>query len=329
MDRFYNQEDAKETIESLIAERIAKDKLHLSRVMKDNGRINAASIRRDEDAGVWRIVRQNANDESTKETVFTITGAIFAMDLPPVMKETRSTRMLKEKARFLSQSVPLIGLGSKRFDEAVSAIKEIQVMGECEFRDGELEEWKPVTVKGYEMVELTNRYFRPKTSANEEEEIPIGADIDPAGVLRRIAQRKWIHMEDNVVRYYRGMIDDEGKKRYVTVKPQIFPVGNVVEAQCSMVFMRNNEGTARMKTILRALALVNCDHSSEERTNQIHPQKANADRRNAENMPAPAATRIKRKIGFEEDDDEDDYAATKKVNRVIDRDGDHGMANGM
>ncbi|KAK0433173.1 hypothetical protein EV421DRAFT_1741773 [Armillaria borealis] len=285
---FYNKEDAKDTIESLILEQSVKDKMHLSRVMT------------------------NMQEDALEEMVFTMTGAIFAMDLPPITKEMR---MLKEKMRFLSQSVRLVGLGSKSFDNTVSAIKAMQVMGEQEFREGKLEEWKLVAAKGFETVDLLNQYFRPRNSSNEDEGIPIAADVDPSGILGRIAQRKWIHTEDNVIRYYRGIVDEGGKKRYMEAKPQIFRVGDIVEVQCSMVFMKTNESMAKMKAILRALALINCDHSS----------KANADRKNAENMPAPAVMRMKRKIGFEEEEDEDVYARVKKANRMGNDEGDEGM----
>ncbi|KAK0436835.1 uncharacterized protein EV420DRAFT_1281031, partial [Desarmillaria tabescens] len=49
--------------------------------------------------------------------------------------------------------------------------------------------------------------------------------------------------------------------RYVSAKLQIFRVGDIVEAQCLMVFLRTNKGTARMKMILRALTLVNSNNS--------------------------------------------------------------------
>lgn len=51
--------------------------------------ISAASIKQDNDAGVWHIIRHNINKGAVEEMVFTLTGAIFAMDLPPVTKETR------------------------------------------------------------------------------------------------------------------------------------------------------------------------------------------------------------------------------------------------
>lgn len=56
--------------------------------------------------------------------------------------------------------------------------------------------------------------------------------------------------------------------KYIKVKPQIFHVGNIGEVQCSMVFIKLKEGMARMKVILRAIALVNSDHSSVSDTMQ-------------------------------------------------------------
>ncbi|PBK65102.1 hypothetical protein ARMSODRAFT_978521 [Armillaria solidipes] len=289
MDRFYSKEDVRQTIESLTAEHVVKDKMHLSRVLKEHTIIRSATIQRDEDAGVWRIVCQNADDGTLEEMVFTITGAL----------------MQKEKTRFLSQSVQLVGLGSNMFDNVVAAIKEIQVMGEREFREGEMEEWKPTMAKEFVTVDLTN----------DEEGIPISQDVNPAGILAKMAQHRWIHTEDNVVRYYRGTLDDEGKKRYVPAKPQMFRVGDIVEVQCSLVFMKTNEGAVRMKLILRALALVNSNHSS----------KANADRRNAVNTQSPSILRMKRKIGFEEEEDDEGYVGAKKVNRSDDKEWEEGM----
>ncbi|KAK0443655.1 uncharacterized protein EV420DRAFT_1649118 [Desarmillaria tabescens] len=184
-----------------------------------------------------------------------MTGAIYTMDLPPVTKETR---MQKEKVRFLSQTVQLIGLGSKG----------------------------------------------PWNNSNEED-IPFSPDVNSMGILAKIAQQKWVHTEDNEVGYFRGLIDEAGKKRYVTVKPQMLRIGDIMEAQCSMVFMKTNDGVAKTKLILRAIALANSDHSS----------KANAERRNMANTPSQSVVKMKRKISFE--DEEDDIQTTaKRFNRM-------------
>ncbi|KAK0449817.1 uncharacterized protein EV420DRAFT_1646817 [Desarmillaria tabescens] len=311
MDRFYDKDDAKNIIESLTQERIEKDRMHLSRVLKDNDFIKSASIKRDDEVGVWRIIKQSEDDGTMEEMVFTIMGAIYAMDLPPVAKETRAQ---KEKVRFLSQSVWLVGLGSESFDNAMDAIRSMQVMGEREFRDGELEHWKPI----------------PRNTTNDEEGIPFPNDVDPVGILAKMAQRKWIHTEDNEVQYYRGVMDERGKKRqaffqfmlflsfslviYVSAKPQIFRVGDIVEAQCSVVFLRTNEGTARMKMILRALALINSDNST----------KATAERRNTTSTQSETIVRMKRKIGFEEEEEDVDVRA-KKTNRMDDHEREERM----
>ncbi|KAK0457946.1 uncharacterized protein EV420DRAFT_1764467 [Desarmillaria tabescens] len=296
MDRFYNKDDAKNIIELLTQERVEKDRMHLSRVLKDNEFVKSASIKRDNEAGVWRIIKQSEDEGMMEEMVFTITGAIYAMDLPPVAKEMRAQ---KEKVGFL-------------------------IMGEREFRDGELKHWKPMSMKGLDVIELSNRYFRLRNSTNDEEGIPFSNDVDPAGILAKIVQRKWIHTEDNEVRYYRGVMDERGKKRqaffefvsslYVSAKLQIFRVGDIVEAQCSMVFLRTNEGTARMKMILRALALVNSDNST----------KATVECRNAMNTQSEMVIRIKQKIGFKEEE-EDVGVRAKKTNRSDDYERDKKM----
>ncbi|KAK0433745.1 uncharacterized protein EV420DRAFT_1283049, partial [Desarmillaria tabescens] len=210
--------------------------------------------------------------------------------------------------RFLSQSVQLVGLGSESFDDAMDAIRSMQVMGEREFRDGELEHWKPMSMKGLDAIELSNRYFRPRNTTNNEEGVPFPNDVDPVGILAKMAQRKWIHTEDNEVRYYRGVMDERGKKRqarYVSAKPQIFRVGDIVEAQCSVMFLRTNEGMARMKMILRALALINSDNSTV--SNGIHNDDT-----------------MKRKIGFKEEEEDID-ARAKKTNRTDDHEREERM----
>ncbi len=92
-------------------------------------------------------------------------------------------------------------------------IKGLHMMGKCEFRDSELDDWKSQTVNGFDVVELSNCYFRPSKSMNDEENILISQDVDPMGILTKMAQCRWFHMEDNIVQYYRGRFDERDKKR--------------------------------------------------------------------------------------------------------------------
>ncbi|KAK0500119.1 hypothetical protein EDD18DRAFT_1102303 [Armillaria luteobubalina] len=317
MDCFYNKDNARCSIDALITNRICKDKYHLMRLVKgpgqDKNAISNAYIKKDDDVGTWRIVRHGNNKGAVEEIVFTITGAINMLDLPPITRETRNQ---KEKARFLSQTIRLTGLGSKGFEDAVNAIKVVQQMGEQEFKEGELEDWKPSVVQGYTIVELSNRYFRPHTASNEEESVPFSTDVDPEGILGRLMQHKLMHMDNNIVSYFKGEIDNRGKKRYTMAKPQIFRVGDIVEAQCSMVFLRSNNSAVRLKPVLRAIVLVNCDHSMKSTYIErfIKKQQASNNRKNATDQLGPTSVRMKRKIGFANDTDEDEYEGAKRTN---------------
>ncbi|KAK0506574.1 hypothetical protein EDD18DRAFT_1097840 [Armillaria luteobubalina] len=312
MDCFYNKDNARRSIDVLITNRIRKDEYHLARLVKDKKAISNAYIKKDDDAGTWRIVRHGSNEGTVKEIMFTMTRAINTLDLPPITRETRNQ---KEKVRFLSQSIRLTGLGSKGFEDAVKAIKIVQQMGEQEFKEGELEDWKPAVMQGCTVIELSNRYFRPCNASNKEESVPFSMDLDPEGILGKLMQHKLMHMDNNIVSYFKGEIDKRGKKRYTTAKPQIFQVGDIVEAQCSMVFLKGNNSTVRLKVVLRAIVLVNCNHS----------MQASNNRRNVTDQPGPAAVRMKRKIGFTNNMDKDEYEGTKRIHKG--RDNEDGMSS--
>ncbi|PBK59902.1 hypothetical protein ARMSODRAFT_1027029 [Armillaria solidipes] len=272
MDAFYDKSGAKSTIDILVEARTVKDPNHLSRIEQDSTGMEGIQIDLDEDAQCWRLVMQKGTGDKTEEMIFTATGAIGAMDLPPVLKETPS---MKDKVRFMSQAVTLTGLGSTRFEGS---------------------EWTPSMVQGYDAIELSNRYFRPRGKDYRGEDLMLSPDVDPNGILRRVAGDNMVHTEDNEVSYFRGMIEN-GKKRYVKAKPQMFRIGDIVEAQCSVVFVKCKGAGIRMKVILRALALVNCEYSMD------------ADRARRKSITIGASTtnsqKMKRKIGFEYSDDEE------------------------
>ncbi|KAK0436088.1 hypothetical protein EV421DRAFT_1716138, partial [Armillaria borealis] len=102
-------------------------------------------------------------------------------------------------------------------------------------------------------VDISNRYLQPKG-------IQITQEIDPNGILRRVGNNTFIHMEDNVVQYYKRVTED-GKGRYTKARPQIFRVGDIIEVQCSVVFIKTRKTSARMNLILCALAMVDCQHT--------------------------------------------------------------------
>ncbi|PBK90621.1 hypothetical protein ARMGADRAFT_1032602 [Armillaria gallica] len=108
-------------------------------------------------------------------------------------------------------------------------------------------------------------------------------DIDPDKVLAQLAGANMIHTEDNIVKYYWGTLDGR-KKRYIPMKQQSFRLGDIAKVQCSVVFMKSKGGSVKTKLILRVLALVNCKH----------------------------VMKIKRKVGFEYSDEDEEEQPTQK-----------------
>ncbi|PBK69293.1 hypothetical protein ARMSODRAFT_843333, partial [Armillaria solidipes] len=157
---------------------------------------------------------------------------------------------------FLNQAVTITGLGSAMFRNAIESVKEVRSKAERDFWQGQLEDWKPDQFQGEDVLELSNRFFRPRRKSEQEDGVPLTEDIDPNGVLARLAGTNLIHTEDNVVKYFRGMLDGK-KKRYIPARPQVFRLGDIVEAQCSVVFVKSKGGGVKTKLILRALVLVN------------------------------------------------------------------------
>lgn len=62
------------------------------------------------------------------------------------------------------------------------------------------------------MIEVSNRYFRLKRKMAEDTSIELAQEIDPNGVLNRMANNTLIHMDDNIMQYYKAAIEN-GKKQ--------------------------------------------------------------------------------------------------------------------
>ncbi|KAK0475004.1 hypothetical protein EDD18DRAFT_1090301 [Armillaria luteobubalina] len=213
---------------------------------------------------------------------------------------------------------------SDRFEQVVANLKEVRDRGEREFRQGQLMEWAPAQVQGLNAIELSNKYFQRRTATSTQGEgIRLSRDVDPNGILRRLAGDRLEHTEDNEVKYFRGIAGEKKRPRYLETKPQAFRVGDIVEAQCSIVFIACRGGEAKMKLILRALALVNCDHtivSSRSLTeNQFLTLRQNAERERKKGDKGRgfvgASKRMKRKIGFKYSDSEDEMAEERSIKR--------------
>ncbi|PBK59382.1 hypothetical protein ARMSODRAFT_966895 [Armillaria solidipes] len=218
----------------------------------------------------------------------------------------------------MTQMITLTGLGSARFKGSVEALKEIGHTGEREFREGQLQGRLPLQVQleGYDAIELSNRYFRPRGKDYRGEDHAISEEVDPKGILRRNAGNHLVHTEGNEVLYFRGI----GPYRYVKAKPQIFRIGDIMEAQCSIGFIMSKRGSVRMKLVLRAIALVKHIIQNADRA-----RKRGADREGCNT----SGLKVKRKIGFEYDNEEEVAQGKRQDTEPIDKDKRREKGEGM
>ncbi|KAK0465777.1 hypothetical protein IW261DRAFT_1574768 [Armillaria novae-zelandiae] len=191
----------------------------------------------------------------------------------------------------LSQSVMLTGLGCPAFDEAIATLQEIRLTGEREFKNGMLDKWTPSTYRGFPAFTVSNRYFQTAKEGGQYEAITFDKDVDPVGILQRLAKTDVAHTEANVVQYFKANVDDEGKRR-----PQLFRIGDIVEVQCSIIIFKARGARHRMKLVLRAIAMLDC--------NMTLDAKRMSSKHSAPEETGPK--RLKRKIGFTDEDSCDD-----------------------
>ncbi|KAK0464105.1 hypothetical protein IW261DRAFT_1575314 [Armillaria novae-zelandiae] len=296
MDEFYDVAKAKDTIQTLSEESAKTNKYHLSRIIKEGTQMMNVSLQKDDDDFVWRLVKGVA--EESEELVFACTGVICEADLPPVI---RSPGVGRDKTFMLSQSVMLTGLGCPAFDEAIATLQEIRLTGEREFKNGMLDKWTPSTYRGFPAFTVSNRYFRTAKEGGQYEAITFDKDVDPVGILQRLAKTDVAHTEDNVVQYFKANVDDEGKRRYQRARPQLFRIGDVVEVQCSVIIFKARGARHRMKLVLRAIAMLDC--------NMTLDAKRMSSKHSAPEETGPK--RLKRKIGFTDEDGCDDVATKR------------------
>jgi hypothetical protein len=59
-------------------------------------------------------------------------------------------------------------------------------------------------------IDVANRYFTPRGSADSKEIQPLTAEVDPNGYLAKAAGTTYVHTEENKVYYFEKAIDGKG-----------------------------------------------------------------------------------------------------------------------
>ncbi|KAF8811310.1 hypothetical protein BYT27DRAFT_7034303, partial [Phlegmacium glaucopus] len=208
------------------------------------------TIQEMENPSSWRLLKRNDSSEM-EEAVFTVQGIIISKDLPPIYEKPR---IPVNRFKYLRQNVSLTGAGSATFSSALDAAQVIYRHFDRQFPEGLLEAWSADST--LDSLDISNRYLTPLRDISGLEDVPFHKGVDPRGVLRDMAKNDHIHTEDNYVGYFSTHRDSDGHRRFKSCEPQIFRVGDIVQAQLSFVVIPVKAGRRKMLTVLRSLALL-------------------------------------------------------------------------
>ncbi|KAM6490326.1 hypothetical protein JOM56_014303 [Amanita muscaria] len=223
--------------------------------------------------------------------VFEIQAIIEKKMLPPVPNTNKRAR---HSGPFMRQGVMLVGLDTPTFSSALDAIDEIYGMFGWTLPEGTLEPGDSITHAEKDILHASNRLLTPKRDMLNMEVLEPLNGVDPHGVLKAVIKEgEYLYCDDNEVKYFECKTDENGKKVFHHVQPQIYRVGDIVEVQVSFTVTPVKEGKRKMRTILRSIALIN----------RKFTQDANKKRMQATAQPQyqpPTQTlQLKRKIGYD------------------------------
>jgi hypothetical protein len=241
------------------------------------------------------MVQTDEDDQVAEEAVFSIQGVLSGKNLPPVTEKIKWVKATLRRdnsqnnqtrspsqARYLRQGVALVGYGTTTFNNAIISAQEIYGLFDRNLPEGSLEPWALGTASMAQgtTFEASNRYFTSKRDAPDMEPVPISPLIDPRGILEGLKKEELLHGEENQVYYYRvhesalratkryetHILDDRSQtltktKSVETVNPQIFRVGDIVEAQVSFIAVPLKDSKYKLIVVLRSIALLNANFS--------------------------------------------------------------------
>lgn len=170
----------------------------------------------------------------------------------------------------MKQAVTLTSLGTSVFEKALVNIRGTYAHLACNYPPGTMTPWLPDNFRGQATLELSNRYLMLRQHQQPSPVVPFQHGVDPNNVLARLAGDQYNHLEENRVIYYRmnakysKYVDNNSMTarlmhtpRFLINEPSIFQIGDLVEANFSIVAFPVNKTMHHMQMALRTLALVN------------------------------------------------------------------------
>ncbi|KAK7017479.1 hypothetical protein VNI00_018636 [Paramarasmius palmivorus] len=253
---YYDEEAARERLVSWIQIRSSAEhaKHNVSKLLQDTQEAQAM------ECGIphaWRLVTAVKEPE---ELVFKVQGVVVCSELPPFTKHLGRRKQLG----FLRQGITLTGLGLSEFDDAVLGIKIGDLLLKRNVPAQGLETLNCFgEFRGAQTIHLSNRYFTPRHLAKGETPIQFGPEVDPAKVLQSASSPEFIHIRENVVEYEKALGEEKTDLRFERVSPALFRLGDIVEAQFTLMMVQPRRALYKTIPVLRAITLLD-DHFSKQ-----------------------------------------------------------------
>lgn len=295
MDSFYNKIEACELLEAVITARTTKGPkvVQLAYFNSVDGMSDLCSVTEVDKPRCWKLTKTNIDDNSQEEVVLRIQGIVCNASLPPVK---RPFKIEPKQRRYLKQSLALTGLGGTKFSTMIENIYDIQHIFERSLPHNTMDAWVPSYYETFQALDMGNRYFTDRRDINSDDPISFGTEIDPHNILTNALSNEFVHLLENKVDYYEAQQGTDNIIRYYEINPMKIHPGDVVEVQVSFVAIPLKQQRYKLLVVLRAITLLDC---SPLRNASI----ARCMSRGAE--PRRASQSLKRKIGYEEDEEHD------------------------
>lgn len=113
----------------------------------------------------------------------------------------------------MGQRVAVTGLGLDNFQDILEGIRNINDTFMAEVPPEKFQGIEPTEVDGMTCIRFANRFLTPKSMA--EQTVHTHSSmliIDPYSHLKRAAGNKYVHTDDNVVKYFKKRQFVDGEK---------------------------------------------------------------------------------------------------------------------
>ncbi|KAH9829028.1 uncharacterized protein C8Q71DRAFT_863579 [Rhodofomes roseus] len=239
------------------------------------------------------LVYGGKDDAVAEEMVLSIQGYLLKTKLPPITKESD---IAQTKVVHTEQYVRIGGLADPLFDQGAVAVLAIHQFLESRLGSGSLQDMDVKQEQGHIVLDFHNRYLTPRSEAAVTSIIPFPNDYDPRHILQsRVTDE--VFTTNNAVQFYeRVKLDGSSRSKYQFKKshPTALSVGQLVEIQTSFAVVPRGKKKYMLINKLRSICVL--DQSIENEINQERIQAA---------LRKTSPTRkVKRNVGYEDDDSE-------------------------